>query len=283
MKKILITGMNSYIGNSLEKWLKKNPENYIVDKISLRDDKWKDKDFSIYDSIVHTVGIAHIKETKENHNLYYKINSDLAYSVAQKAKIQGVSQFIFLSSMSIYGKESGVITKRTIPNPKNAYGKSKLEAEKKITSLQSDNFLVSIVRPPMVYGENCPGNYTRLAKLAKLTPIFPNVNNKRSMIYIDNLSEYIKNLIDKKNFGIFCPQNKEYVNTSELVYLIAKYNNRKIKLIKFRSTFLLCNHISLFNKIFGNLIYDIPEKIEFEYLNFDKTIQRTERGSYRDI
>lgn len=276
MKKILITGMNSYIGNSLEQWLKKNPEKYTVDKISLRSEQWKTKDFSIYDSIVHTVGIAHIKETKENHDLYYKINSDLAYSVAQKAKLQKVPQFIFLSSMSIYGKEVGVITEKMVPNPTSAYGKSKLEAEKKIASLQSNDFLVSIVRPPMVYGENCPGNYARLAKLAKLTPVFPKVNNKRSMIYIDILTEVLEKIIDDKLSGIYLPQNKEYVNTSEMVYMIAKYNNKKIKLVKLGSSFLPINKISVIRKIFGDLVYQTENELVTDNISFEETIEKTE-------
>src|SRR5699024_3355509 len=103
MKKILITGVNSYVGNSLEKRLEKDSEKYQVDKVSLRDSSWKEKDFSTYNSIVHVAGIAHRKETKENEHLYYQVNRDLAFRVAKKAKDNGVKHFIFLSSMSVYG------------------------------------------------------------------------------------------------------------------------------------------------------------------------------------
>src|SRR5699024_2819593 len=158
---------------------------------------WKEKDFSMYDVVVHVAGIAHRKETKENAQLYYEINRDLAYDVAQKSKTESVKQFIFLSSMSVYGLEEGVIDGRTPLHPKSNYGKSKLEAENLIQPLENKNFKVAIIRPPMIYGKDCKGNYQRLAKIAKKVPVFPKIDNKRSMIYIDNLSEFIRLSIDR--------------------------------------------------------------------------------------
>ncbi|PRY82681.1 NAD-dependent epimerase/dehydratase family protein [Alkalibacterium olivapovliticus] len=132
MKKVLITGKKSYIGTSVENWIMKEPDNYHVDTIDMRDGLWKEMDFSKYDVVFHVAGIAHIKETSKNQGLYYKVNRDLAYETAKKAKENGVNQFIFLSSMSVYGIDSGYITKFTPLRPKNAYGKSKVEAEKLI-------------------------------------------------------------------------------------------------------------------------------------------------------
>lgn len=255
MKKILITGKNSYIGNKFEEWMSKYPNEYKVDNISLRDEAWKDKDFSKYDVIYHTVGIAHIKETKENRELYFKINRDLAYEVAKKSKDEGVKQFIFLSTMSVYGLETGIIDKNTPLKPNNSYGKSKLEAEKTIILLEDESFKVAIVRPPMVYGKGCKGNYPRLAKLALNTPIFPKVDNQRSMIYIDNLSEFIRILIDDTGNGLFLPQNKDYVNTSEMVKLIAKTHGKTIILTKLFNPLLRLLNISTINKVFGDLVY----------------------------
>ena len=207
--------------------------------------------------MVHVAGLAHIKETKENAHLYYKVNRDLAYEVAQKAKLEAVKQFIFLSSMSVYGIESGVIDKNSYLKPKSNYGKSKLQAEELITSLENDFFKVAILRPPMIYGRGCKGNYTRLAKLALKTPFFPNIENKRSMIYIDNLSEVIKCAIDNCSRGLFLPQNIEYVNTSKMVELIAKKNGKKIRLTKFFNPLLnIIRNKSTVSKVFGNLVYE---------------------------
>src|SRR5699024_10485464 len=101
MKKILITGKNSYIGGKFKEWVEQWPDEYIVDEISVRGDEWKEADFSIYDSVFHVAGIAHRKETKKNKNLYFEVNRDLVQKVAFKAKRDGVRQFIFLSSMSV--------------------------------------------------------------------------------------------------------------------------------------------------------------------------------------
>jgi nucleoside-diphosphate-sugar epimerase len=256
MKRILITGANSYIGTSVENWLAKEPDKYKVNTVDMKDDSWKNKDFSKFDVVFHVAGIAHIKETKENKPLYYKVNRDLAYETAKKAKAEGVKQFIFLSSMSVYGIEKGVIDENTPLEPNTHYGKSKLQAEELINRLTSDSFNVAILRPPMVYGENCKGNYPRLARLAVLTPIFPKIDNKRSMIYIDNLSEFVRLLIDDCSSGLFFPQNSEYVCTSEMVKLISEVHGKKIYMTKIFNPLLKLLKISLINKVFGDLVYE---------------------------
>ncbi|MCM3124173.1 MULTISPECIES: NAD-dependent epimerase/dehydratase family protein [unclassified Mesobacillus] len=256
MKKILITGTNSYVGTKLLKWFGKFPNKYLAETINLRNELWKEKNFSEYDAIIHTVGIAHIKETKFNEGHYFKINRDLSYSVALKAKNDGVNQFIFLSSMSVYGKEAGIINEQSIPKPTNNYGKSKLQAEKLIQSLSTDNFKVAIVRPPMIYGKGCKGNYQRLVKIALKIPYFPDIKNKRSMIFIENLCEYIRLLLDDCNEGIFLPQNQEYVCTSYLVKLIAEENGKKIKLTKILNPLIKNMNVNTVKKVFGDLYYD---------------------------
>ena len=284
MKKVLITGVNSYVGNSFETWLNQYPDEYIVEKTSLRDDSWKEKDFSNYDSIVHVAGIAHRKETKKNEQLYYKVNRDLAYNVAKKAKNEGISHFLFLSSMSVYGIVTGIIDSDTIPKPKSNYGKSKLQAEKLIDSLQDESFKVATLRPPMIYGKNCKGNYQRLANIALRIPVFPDIQNRRSMIYVDNLSELMKNIIDSMSNGLFYPQNKEYVNTSKLVWQIAQVNGRNIKLTKlFNPLIKNVNHTTI-NKVFGELIYDqnlSKNEKDYNIVDFVKSIYLTENMGNR--
>src|SRR5690606_12783164 len=129
MKRVLITGANSYIGMSVEKWLLKQPDKYSVETLDMKDPNWVNFDFSKFDVVLHVAGIAHIKQTKKNKDLYYRVNRDLAVDTARKAKEAGIKQFVFLSTMSVYGKVTGIIKDDTIPNPKDAYGKSKYEAE----------------------------------------------------------------------------------------------------------------------------------------------------------
>lgn len=256
MKKILITGANSYVGTSFISWLKQWPDEYKTEAISVRGYEWKEKDFSIYDVVFHVAGIAHIKETKENSELYYKVNRDLAYEVAKKAKRCGVKQFIFLSSMSVYGMETGVISKYTVPTPKSNYGKSKLQAEELIAPLEDSTFKISVLRPPMIYGKGCKGNYVRLEKFALKSPIFPDIKNKRSMIYIDNLCGFIRLLIDDYSTGLFLPQNDEYVCTSKMVRNIAKAYGKKIYMTKLFNPLLRILKVRTVNKVFGDLVYE---------------------------
>lgn len=279
MKRILITGKNSYIGTSLENWLMRGPDRYKVDTVDMKEGSWKDKDFSQYDVVFHVAGIAHIKETTDNQNLYYKVNRDLAYETAKKAKDEGVEQFIFLSSMSVYGIENGVIDKNTSLKPSSAYGKSKIEAEELINKLQDDSFTVATLRPPMVYGKGCRGNYPRLVGLALKTPIFPIVDNKRSMIYIDNLSEFVKQLIDNKSGGLFFPQNAEYVNTSEMVRLIAEAHGKRVVMTKLFNPLLRLLNVSTVNKVFGDLVYEMSmSEFESNYrvCGFEESIKNSE-------
>lgn len=279
MKNILITGKNSYIGTSLENWLMREPNQYKVDTVDMKDGSWKEKDFSQYDVVFHVAGIAHMKETSNNKDIYYKVNRDLAYEAARKAKQDGVGQFIFLSSMSVYGIENGVINKNTPLKPDSAYGKSKIEAEELINKLQEDSFIVATLRPPMVYGKGCRGNYPRLAGLALKTPVFPKVENKRSMIYIDNLSEFVKQLIDNKSGGLFFPQDSEYVNTSEMVRLIAEAHGKRMVMTKLFNPLLRLLNVSTVNKVFGDLVYDMSmSEYESDYrvCGFRESIEKTE-------
>jgi UDP-glucose 4-epimerase len=248
----------------------------------MRGNEWRDKQFSAYDVIYHIAAIVHVKENDTDK--YFSVNRDLAVEVAKKAKADGVKQFIFLSTMGVYGKETGFIDEKTKPNPKTPYAQSKLEAEGLLNELADDSYSVATLRPPIVYGKDCRGNYPRLAAMALKLPIFPKVKNERSMIFIDNLSEFVRLAIDKELSGLFFPQNKEYVNTTELVQLIAKAHGKKLKVTGLFNLFvsLGIKMSETFGKVFGSFTYDKqmpggPEELEYETCSFDKSIERTEK------
>ncbi|MRX73003.1 NAD-dependent epimerase/dehydratase family protein [Bacillus lacus] len=273
MKRILITGVNSYVGKSFKKWVQRYPDEYYIDSISLRKESWKEKKFSSYDAVLHVAGIAHVSSDPKMAGLYYKINRDLTIEVAKKAKAEGVKQFMFMSSIIVYGDGSSeikVIDKNTVPKPSNFYGDSKLQAEEGIKPLESDEFKVLIIRSPMIYGKGSKGNYPKLAKVAKKLPFFPDIDNQRSMLHIDNLCEFIRIMIENEESGLFFPQNKEHVKTSEMVQLIAEAHGNKIKLTKLFNPALniLATKLNLgiMNKLFGNLVYDSDmSDYKFEY------------------
>ena len=110
-----------------------------------------------------------------------------------------------------------IISKKTKPVPASNYGKSKFEAEKMLEELQSASFNVSILRIPMIYGPKCPGNYSSLSKLARRLPVFPKIDNRRSMIFVDHLSDVVAYIIEKKLSGVFFVKNPEDVNTLQIV------------------------------------------------------------------
>ncbi|WP_447299673.1 NAD-dependent epimerase/dehydratase family protein [Enterococcus faecium] len=279
MKKILITGANSYIGTSFKKWMTQFQDEYQIDTLSVRGDVWREHDFSGYDTVFHVAGIAHAdvsKVSEETKQLYYAVNRDLAIETAKKYK-QDLSgkkgQFIYMSSIIIYGEETNINKKRIItpdtkPNPSNFYGDSKLQAEIGLQPLDDVTFHIVILRPPMIYGPGSKGNYQRLVKLANKLPIFPDVKNERSMLHIDKLSEFVKERIDAQDSGVFYPQNDQYVRTSHMVRDIAQENGKKIYLFSYMNWAIrLLGYVPgkigrLTNKSFGNLVYDIKTNKE---------------------
>ena len=159
--------------------------------------------------------------------------------------------------MSVYGMEEGCITRDTVPAPKSNYGKSKLQAEAGLKELADEHFRVAVLRPPMVYGEGCRGNYQSLVKFAKVMPFFPDYENKRSMIHVDTLSETVRTLVDSGAEGLFLPQDEEYVCTCRMVRDIAADMGRDLRLVKVLNpaVSLAKRFTAMGRKAFGDLYY----------------------------
>lgn len=283
MKKVLIVGKDSYIGEAFYKWLKKYPEQYAVDIVSSKNYEWKKVDFYQYDTVVNFAGIAHINNiTEEMKPLFYSVNRDLSIEIATWAKDHGVKHFIVFSSMNVYGDYCENITDRNAEHPTSFYGDSKLQGDIGIRKLEDENFTVAYIRPPFVYGKGCPGNYNIISKIAKKTPIFPTYKNKKSMIYIDNLCEFLRLVIDARLGGILTPQNKELKSTADLVRAIAKVNGKRIL---FTGIFnwlvtLTCRRVKLVRKAFVNDCYEPELSNYWDYVycvvSFEDSINSTE-------
>lgn len=290
MKKILITGADSYIGTSFEAYIKENyPDDYTVDTVDMKDGSWREKSFAEYDSVFHVAGIAHSdrgKISEEKEKLYYAVNSVLTAEAAKRAKADGAGQFIFMSSAIVYGEsaplgKSRIITRETPLSPANCYGDSKLRAEEAIRPLSDDGFRVVILRPPMIYGKGSKGNYPLLAKIAVRVPVFPYIKNQRSMLYIENLCELVRLMIENEEEGTFWPQNTEYSNTSELVQMIAAAHGKKVCLIRGFGWCLrlMSRFTGLINKAFGNLSYDkelSTYKQDYCLFDLEQSVKKTE-------
>lgn len=261
MKRILITGKNSYIGTSLERWLADYKDRYLVHTLDVKDAAWREHDFSTYEVVFHVAALVHKSENPHMAEAYFTVNHDLAVHVATKAKSEGVAQLIFMSTMGVYGEVGAlgaecVITERTPERPRTLYGKSKLAAEKSLAELGGANFRVAILRPPMIYGPNCPGNFARLKALALASPVFPLFQNERSMLHIDNLSEFVKLIIDYDEQGVFFPQDGDYVSTHEIVKAIVEASGRSVRFIQVPKPLIhILGGLSVVRKLFGNLVY----------------------------
>ena len=289
MKRILITGSGSYIGSRVKAYLEQWPECYQVETVTLRTGDWRQRSFAGFDAILHAAGIVHQPKSKDDPaqaELYDRVNHLLAVEVAEKAKCEGVGQFLFLSTEAVYGIHAPMgkvmtITKDTPLHPDDNYGISKAKAEEGIGALRDDSFKVAILRPPMIYGKGCKGNYQTLSKLAKKLPVFPLVENQRSMLYIDNLCEFIRLLVEDEADGLFCPQNEEYISTADMVNRIAHANGRGILMVRgFGWALKLLRPMTgMVDKAFGSLCYDrslsdYPKN--YCVKSFDESIAETE-------
>lgn len=293
MTKVLITGAGSYVGESVKKYILSTSTDFEIDSVDMMNDSWKQTDFTKYDVVFHVAGIAHVNADPKMEPLYYKVNRDLTVEVAKQAKASGVKQFIFMSSQIVFHESKSlkteVLTKETKPNPNGFYGDSKLQAEIGLWNLvskdpstlnpQPSTMKICILRPCMIYGPNAKGNFPRLAKLATKVPVFPEWHNKRSMLYIDNLAEFVKQAIIRQLEGTFYPQNREQADTVEIIRYFAKASGHKVWITKLFNPFVWLGSFVLqpINKMFATYYYD-PEmsKMDFDYqlVSFDESLKR---------
>ena len=296
-KKVLITGAGSYVGESFRTYAAEHYPNLSVDVLDMQDERWREYDFSPYDSIFHVAGIAHAdvgKVPEAEKQRYYAVNADLAIETAALAKESGVRQFILMSSMIIYGDSAPfgtekIIDEHTVPAPANFYGDSKWQADKGVRKLQNDGFQVAVIRAPMIYGKGSKGNYPVLSKMAKRLPVFPNVRNQRSVLYIENLCEFVSLLVMSGESGVYFPQNGEYSCTSGLVREIGKAAGRNIRLAGWMKPAVVLGSKmpgkigGMVNKAFGNYEYAKElsdyEGVNYRVSDFRQSVRYTEAAS----
>ena len=285
MKKVLITGAGSYVGESVRRYIIAKNSSYQIDAVDTIGDNWKKADYSQYDVVFHVAGIAHVNADPKMEPLYYKVNRDLTIEVARHAQEAGVKQFIFMSSQIVFHESQSlkteVLTADTKPNPNGFYGDSKLQAEQGLKALRAEGgqMKMCILRPCMIYGPNAKGNFPRLAKLARKTPLFPAWHNKRSMLYIDNLAEFVLQAINRELEGTFYPQNRELADTVEIIRFFAKEAGHRVWITRLLNPFVWLGSFVLqpINKMFATFYYD-PEmsKMDFDYqlVSFEESLRR---------
>lgn len=301
-KKVLITGAGSYIGETFRAYAAEHYPALEIDAVDMLDASWREKDFSEYDIVYHVAGIAHAdvgnvdEATKAK---YYAVNTDLAVEVCEKAKAEGVKEFVFMSSMIVYGDSAPygkkkVVDEHTVPKAANFYGDSKLQADVAVRGLADDDFKVIVLRPPMIYGKGSKGNYPTLAKLAKKLPVFPNVDNERSMLHINNLCEFLCQIMlvkeVKENAIVLIPQNGEWTKTSEMVKEIGEVSGKKVRLVGgiMKPAVWIGGKVpgkigGMVNKAFGNSVYkheiSLYSGVDYQNISLKESIKMTESNS----
>lgn len=229
-KRVLITGATGFVGS---KCIDLFRDKYSASTCSLQKTKVKDIVFHGIDSVVHLAGIAHRMEKTEDE-LYFEVNFELTKKLANAANKAGVKQFIFMSTIKVYGEGYQKISLDTPCNPNDAYGKSKLLAEQYLQELSSPSFKVAIIRPPLIYGPGVKGNMARLINLVEQKKYLPlgEINNKRSIVSIDNLIHLVDIIIGREAEGIFLVQDNKPISTSELLKEIINAKNSRTKLFE---------------------------------------------------
>lgn len=292
MKKVLITGAGSYVGESVRIYILTKEPSFQIDTVDTMGDSWKKVDYSQYDVVFHVAGIAHVNADPQMEPLYYKVNRDLTIEIARYAQDAGVRQFIFMSSQIVFHESrslnSEVLKRDTVPNPNGFYGDSKLQAENGLKALRADGgkMKMCILRPCMIYGPNAKGNFPRLAKLATKVPIFPAWHNKRSMLYIDNLAEFVLQAMMHELEGTFYPQNCELADTVEIVRFFAKDAGHRIWITRLLNPFVWLGSFILqpINKMFATYYYDSEmSQMEFDYqlVSFEESLKRVSESLKR--
>jgi nucleoside-diphosphate-sugar epimerase len=269
MARILITGTHSFVGRNIINYSQFKD----VEEISLFENSPEDIDFGKYDVIIHLVAIVH--QTKAiSAEEYFQINKDLCIRVAKNAKKAHVGQFIFLSTVKVYGlyqPGSEPWNEYSECHPVDSYGQSKYEAEKELKKLEDPNFIISIIRTPLVYGEGVRANMLNIIKLVKSSFILPfkDINNIRCFTSAENLVGFIDRIIERKASGIFIAKDERAISTTELVKMISQNLEKKIILFKLPG-FILKIGLSFMPRIFDRLYgsFEMDNSATLKILDF---------------
>lgn len=261
MKKILLTGGTGFVGSY---FLKNYSESFQVCSYSLSKSGIEGIKNS-FDSVIHLSAIVHQKKTIPTE-IYERVNVENTLELARKVKKEGCRHFVFLSSVKVYGEESELpYNESSVCLPLDDYGKSKLKAEEQLRLLEDDNFKVSIIRSPLVYGPRAKANMKSLLGLVQWLPIIPlgGIKNKRSIVFVGNLCHLINVLVLEPKSGIFLAADDNFISTSELIKKLALYSERKVKLIP---SLLVAEVLKLFlpgfyRRLFLDLYLDNSETV----------------------
>lgn len=222
--------------------------------------------------VIHTAARAHVmeEEVADSSAVYRDVNVEGVHNLARQAASAGVQRFIFISSIGVNGNmNTNPFTAYDSPMPAEPYAESKLEAEIGLRRIarETDMELV-VIRPPLVYGPNAPGNFGRLVRfVARGLPLpFGGINNRRSLIALDNLVDLIITCIDHPAAAnqIFLAADGQDLSTTELLQGVARAMGKPSRLIPVPESLLMLvasvvGKRGLAQRLLGSLQVDISK------------------------
>lgn len=258
---LLITGATGYVGSS---FLRMYADKYDIRTFSMVRDDLKLLSLQKVDAVLHCAALVHQSKPLP-YEKYEAVNTTYPLQLANMAKAQGVSHFVYISTIAVYGSNQTQVDEKTECLPTTFYAQSKLKTERQLQTLNDDNFTVSIVRPPMIYGKGAPGNMATLASMARLIRLLPfsRAENRRNFVYIGNLLNIIDTILTSKKTGTFLSCDDDTISTKQLVLAISKNQRFKIALFNppFFTSILRNQKPELHEKLFGDFIVDNTESM----------------------
>ncbi|WNL15930.1 NAD-dependent epimerase/dehydratase family protein [Arcobacter cryaerophilus gv. pseudocryaerophilus] len=263
---LLITGSNGFVGKY---FMKKYKDNYYIRTFSFLKDDINSLDYSDIDVVFHLSALVHQMDGASCEE-YERVNVTQTLQLAKKAKELGIKHFVFMSTVKVYGEETYIkYSENSACNPEDEYGKSKLKAELELQKIEDEDFKVSIIRTPIVYGYGVKANIKSLINLVNKVPLLPfgKIENKRSMVYIGNLCHLVYEIITQEKSGIFLASDDQPLSTSRLIELMAKNLDKKVYLVKipFFESLLKILKPSFHKRLYGSL--EVDNSITKEKLN----------------
>ena len=276
MTRVLVTGANGFVGTVLCDQLvaggflirgtfrsakaadcsSNNIEKVIVGEINASTDWQKAlKDVNI---VIHLAARVHVMHETDSDPFaaFERVNTTGTLNLAEQAAFTGVKRLIFLSTIKVNGEQTQqAYLASDLVNPTDPYGLSKWRAEQGLRTIRDDSDIeIVIIRPPLVYGPQVKGNFLRLITLINKNWLIPlaSVNNKRSMVSVDNLCDLIKTCLShsKADGELFLVSDGQDLSTPELIQLIADSMKKTVKLLPFPVAWLY---------FFAGLIYKRQE------------------------
>ena len=285
--KCLVVGASSYIAKA---FIKKYETQCSITALTRNDRLHSyfdltDEQFQGFDLLINFTAIVHQK--KPDLESSHTINTELAIFLAKKAKKAGITHFIQMSTIAVYSPSSTHINESTQTLPTTVYGQTKLKADVQLSAMRSSTFKIAIIRPPVVYGPDAPGNMHALISLIqKGIPLpFLYTKNHRAILYIDNLTNALFQIMLLQADGIFILRDELSPSLATLSTTINQHLQKECKL--FTPPTLLIKFLIRFKKLpFFKLYGDLELDDSFAYqkigrystISLNEALEKTIKG-----